>query len=1804
MMRQIGLIISAILLSFGAQSQTTQDTMDNPYWIDMMQDPSINFYKTQRAFELYWQNRPYQKGSGYKPFKRWEQSMFEIIDGQGNIPSPGSLDLEVEKYLKSRSPQSGVGIGTVGGTIGSGSATCQTTGNWVEIGPDYMPGNRTGQPNGLGRLNAVAFHPTDTNTIYVGAPAGGFWRSYDGGVTWATNTDSLASLGVSAIAVDPSSPDTIYIGTGDRDGSDSYGRGVFKTTDGGDTWVQMNTGMGNRIVGKLYIDPRNTQIILAATNGGVYRSTNGGSSWTQAIAGNFKDMTFDAVNPDIVYACQTSAKVYKSTNNGASFTQLTNGLPSGKYRACVAVTPDDTNFVYVLITNQRTYQGLYLSTDRGASFTQMSNSPNIMDYSTTGSGTGGQAWYDLDLAIDPNDKSVVNVCGVNIFQSLDSGKTWKINAHWTGSGGAPAVHADHHVMEYQPGTDALFSGNDGGLHFTKDLGKSWTELSEGLGIAQIYRIGQSATVQNTMVNGYQDNGTGWYENGKWFTVVGGDGMDCVVDPSDVNYAYSALYYGDVRRIRNGYSQGTIAKNGKNGITESGGWVTPYCLREGNPGTMFIGYKNIWRSTNIKATSVNSVTWTKISNNVAGSNGQNIIHVENSPANSDILYVSRSGNKFFKSTNVNAAAPTWTDLTSNLPNNSSVLWIESHATNPNRVWICQSNKVYQSDNGGSSWNNISTGLPNIPILSLVFDSSSKYQGMYAGTYMGVFYRDTTMTSWIWYNDNMPINTRVRDIEIYYSPNGRSQSHVVCGTYGRGNWRSPLYDEDQLTPVAGFEFDNKRTCQGQTLTFSDTSLNLPTNWYWKFSPNTVSFVNGTDSCSQNAEVQFTATGTYDITFYAENCVGYDSVIMTGAIEVHPPIKSAPCEPHCKNPNSSAKLGVYGVQVDAYNFTSSGTRDDGSYVDLGCTEIMELKTDTFYLSTITTGPNYKEYVHVYIDFNNDGDFDDTGELVWQTYEKPTHSDTLKIPSGAVTNTLLRMRVMSDYNQITGPCDTLNYGQTEDYGIILDASIPTPNFGIDTNRICRNEKITLTDSSTGPIYNQRWVVSKYGLLTYKSDSAGPITFILPDTGWYYAELILNDSIVSKRIDSIVYVAPYPTSTLSIIGGSATACVGDNIRLKNTTDQKTGTFSWWKNNVKMGTLSDSIITLGNVAVGDSGTYHSEIEYNGCTAVANSIKVSINPLPIAQFSVTDRDSCLAGNFIRLQDNSTISTGSTTPTWHFGGGTVATSSTPLHNYSDTGTYVIRLVTESAFGCTDTLDKIYSVHPDPTAGFTHNNSPQCLATNNFIYTNTSTISKGSLNFNWDLGDGSTTNLKDVTHAYGTAGTFDVSLIVTSDQNCDDTTTIQVDVANSPVADFDIQNIDSCSQNNNFDFINQSSIASGIISQYDWDFGNGATTSAVDSVNFAYSGTGAYSVRLIALGNGGCRDTISKTVRIHPSPIADIVITDTSACFNGHSIIIGNNSSLPGGGGLTYTWDFGDMNTSSSTTPPAITYASEGDYLIRLNAETSNGCISVDSQLVRIFASPVAAFEGDSACVGEAVQFTNNSTIGSGTIDQYNWSFGDGQVSSLPDPNHVYLGAGTYEVKLVVVSDEGCSDSLINKTAARVFTNPKADFTVEKLSSFDRLTTMLFTEQALDGAIWTWTIDGTNVSGGQTYEHTFSDTGTYNVGLWVESANGCRDSISQNIFVFPDSELLVPTSFSPNDDNLNDVFKPLGVSFVKEYEIEIFNRWGNRVFESTDPNIGWDGTYGGKKVMPGQYVVIVRVTDFNNLKSTYNGMLTISR
>ena len=849
------LIITLLLLNNSLHSQD---------WIEKMQDGKTNFYDVQKQFYKDQQQRQariekdkdesgnlQEEEGGFLQFKRWENFMAPRVYPTGNRFNPSIVADEYQKYISNMSTNK-----------------VAMAGNWSLIGPvSTVPTS-----GGSGRLNFVRVDPKNVNNLFVGSPGGGLWTSKDGGATWATNTDKLGVLGATDIAIDPNNSSIMYLATGDGDGSDTYSQGVLKSTDGGTTWIATGLNWTNaqaRSISKLLIDPTNTSILLAATNNGIYRSTDAAATWTQVQAGGFKDMEFKPGDPTVVYAAGTG--FYRSSNNGTSFTAVTSGLPasSAVSRLAIAVTVADPNYVYVVASKPAPsygYQGIYLSTNGGTSFTSKSTSPNLLGWVTAGSDADGQGWYTLSIAASPTNKAEVVVGGVNIWRSTDSGTNWTINAHWTGSG-APYVHADIHDLVYLNGTSTYFSACDGGLFKTTSGGSSWSDLSKGLQIAEAYGLGMSTTNAALTFSGWQDNGTVKQSGTAWSRVLGGDGMKCFIDWSNDQYMFGEQYNGSLQMSSNGGGSFSAITSG---ITETGGWVTPWMQDPTTAATIYAGFVNIWKSTN------RGSSWSKIS---AFTSTTSIVQLAVAPSDSKYIYAT-TGTALYKTAN---GGTSWTTINSNLPG-GSITYIAVSSSDPNRVWVTfsgfsNSTKVFETRNGGTTWINRSASLPNIPVNCVVYQKNSK-DAIYIGTDLGVYYRDSTLNVWQPFFNGLP-NVEIFQLEIHYGSN-----KLRAATYGRGLWESGLYTPGAYAPVANFSSSSAIGCSGLTVQFNDQSSGPPTSWNWSFPGG-----NPSTSTLQNPVIVYGTPGTYSVSLTSNNANGNDTKTINSFVVVNSSPLSAP-------------------------------------------------------------------------------------------------------------------------------------------------------------------------------------------------------------------------------------------------------------------------------------------------------------------------------------------------------------------------------------------------------------------------------------------------------------------------------------------------------------------------------------------------------------------------------------------------------------------------------------------------------------------------------------------------------------------------------------------------------------------------------------------------------------------------------------------------------------------------------------------------------------------------------------------------
>jgi photosystem II stability/assembly factor-like uncharacterized protein len=743
----------------------------------------LTFFDYQKAFNDYWEpfnlkngfykdeNGKTQKAHGWKQFKRWEylwESQIDIKTGEFPNVNPREVYHKWQQTHNTKAPKSA---------------------NWQVMGPSSSGGGYAG----IGRINTIAFHPTDNNTYWIGAPAGGLWKTTDNGSTWTNLTDDNAVLGVSDILFfdDLDNPNTLYIATGDRDAWDNRSIGVLKSTDGGETWNSTDlsyTLQENVMVNRLLADPDDNQTIIAATSVGVYKTVDGGSNWeTQLTSIEFKDMEFKPGAFNTMYGATTSGSVYRTTNGGQTWNET---LSTGRRRIELAVTPANAAYVYAIVSNyDNGLYGIYKSTDSGASFTQVwdgtAANQNLLGW-YGGDDDGGQGFYDLSIAASPIDEDIVLVGGVNTWKSNDGGNSWDLVGHWYGGLGAQATHADKHQLKFRDNGD-LFECNDGGVYLSTDNGNidTWVDKTNGLIISQIYKLSVSQTNDDEVILGLQDNGTKLTYDGNWADVMGGDGMECLIDYTDENIQYGTVYYGAIDRTTNHWQTSRdITPND----AEQGAWVAPYVIDPNNPMVLYAGYEDIYKTTD------RGDSWTKISDISSSSKLRSIAL---SPSNPGVIYTA-DPYSIYKTID---DGQNWENISNGLPSNS-ITNIAVKNDDPNTVWVTlggfDSRAIYETTNGGDTWTDISAGLPELPATSVVQNNLiSDEVHLYISTRIGIYFKKGN-DNWISYNTNLP-NVRVSELEIYYDYENINNSKLRAATYGRGLWESPLYLEETQAPV---------------------------------------------------------------------------------------------------------------------------------------------------------------------------------------------------------------------------------------------------------------------------------------------------------------------------------------------------------------------------------------------------------------------------------------------------------------------------------------------------------------------------------------------------------------------------------------------------------------------------------------------------------------------------------------------------------------------------------------------------------------------------------------------------------------------------------------------------------------------------------------------------------------------------------------------------------------------------------------------------------------------------------------------
>lgn len=1131
--------------------------------------------------------------AGYELYKRWETFMAPRVYPSGDKSLASKAYEEYVKYLNESSA----------GNRASNPNTISSA-TWQPIGPfgDLSGAN-------AGRLNAIRIDPTSSTGYWACAPAGGLWSTTNSGSTWNTNTNALTAIGCSDVAFDPTNSQNMWMASGDGDAGDCNSIGVLKSTNGGLTWsatgLSWTVSQGRRIY-KLLINPLNKNTIFAATTVGLYRTMNGGTSWTAVIgSGSISDIEYKPGDTTTVYA--VSSNFYRSTNGGASFSTITSGLPtsSSVQRYAIAVTPANAAYVYVVSSSNSNsgFLNFCQSTNSGSTFATIATTVNLLGWASAGNDTGGQGWYTLSIAASPTNANEVIVGGVNIWRTTNAGTSWSLFAHWTGSG-APYVHADIHDLIYKNGT-TIYASCDGGAFQTTNSGATWFPMNGNMNIAEIYKIGLSSTTYSRAITGHQDNGTNIF-NGSWIGTMGGDGMDCFIDRTNDNVMYGEQYQGSLNRTTNG---GTSWTGITSGITGTGAWVTPWHQDPATANTIYSGFQQMFKSTN------QGTSWTQMGT-LGGTSS--IVEFAIAPSNNQVIYVIQ-GNTVYKTTN---GGTSWTNVTGTLPTGSAQLtWIAVEDNDPNSVWVTFSgyssgNKVFQSVNGGTTWTNYSTGLPNLPANCVTYWNGTK-DGLYVGCDVGVYFRDSTMSSWVNYSAGLP-NVKISDLEIFY-PLGK----LRAASFGRSVWEADLYNTGNLAPIANFTSDKQYICPTMTVNFTDLSSFAPTSWSWTFQGGTPA-----TSTLQNPSISYATAGTYSVALSATNANGTSVMTKTLYITVSgvnnlPLVEgftSTTFPPaNWQNYDDAGDLIVWqrnasvgkpaaSMYFDNYNQDASNKRDEMRAPKMSFVGYTNVKM-YFDVAYARYDATYSDSLAVLVST-------DCGLSYTQLYLKggttlataPDKTVSIFSPTSTQwrTDTVYLNAYSGMGNVMVSFQNRGRYGQAIyiDNVNITGAALMAPSaaFTYTAGSACSGQPIYFGDQSTnGPT---SWSWSFPGGTPSTSSVKNP-TVTYSSGGTYTVTLTSTNGVgPSTPTTQTVTVNASPTVSAS----SATICAGQSATLNGS-----GATSYtWSTGANTSSISVTPTT--------STTYSLTGATSGCSGTS-TVAVTVNPLPVVSMSVASNTDC-------------------------------------------------------------------------------------------------------------------------------------------------------------------------------------------------------------------------------------------------------------------------------------------------------------------------------------------------------------------------------------------------------------------------------------------------------------------------------------------------------------------------------------------------------------------------------------------------------
>ncbi|MEO8665598.1 MAG: T9SS type A sorting domain-containing protein [Ignavibacteria bacterium] len=718
--------------------------------------------------------------------------------------------------------------------------------SWFQIGPGNIGG----------RIRSIIIHPTTPSLILIGAVAGGVWKSTNSGDNWLPKMEIDDPCSIGCMLMDKTDPSVVYAGSGEGwgNGDAVYGGGIYKSADFGETWTKLpSTFAGGAFhsfrnvlqlsqddAGNVYAATKNSYTKHGGgdytTAGGLFKSTNAGSTWTKISSPFFADNYFNPTDVHaytssvILYAVNkngaTYGGIYKTTTGGATWTKILAGLPPTGYKRIAFAKDPSSDDIYAVFQSEDEssggdagLKGIFKSTDMGSTWSSVASPPKI---TSTGmlSYLGKQGWYDNVIAIDPFSASKIYAGGIDLMKTTNSGTNWSQLTYWHAFYGTPVVHADHHVIAFDPSTPGkIYSGNDGGIYRSTDDGVSWTSLNNGLFITQFYSGATYKTGPAAIYGGTQDNGHLKFSTfTTWTSVFGGDGGYSAQSQTDPLTSYEEYVNLDISKTTDGGSTWFPATSGLTDATLGSEclFIAPFSMSEISSSVLIAGSNEVWLTTD------GAGSWTGVGGGVPSGEFISAVTVLGVSA-PFIGFAGSTVGKIYKCVSLDpglGTSNTWAEITPPPTNGSWVRRIVVKPGEPEKIIACYSGynivppfadkHIWKTSNGGANWTDISVTLPNVPVHSVIHDPIELLT-LYAGTETGIYRSTDEGTTWSTFTFGMPSYVPVDELVLQ-----KESGILMAFTHGRS-----VFATDVPLPVELASFSSEVSANNVKLNWTTSN-----------------------------------------------------------------------------------------------------------------------------------------------------------------------------------------------------------------------------------------------------------------------------------------------------------------------------------------------------------------------------------------------------------------------------------------------------------------------------------------------------------------------------------------------------------------------------------------------------------------------------------------------------------------------------------------------------------------------------------------------------------------------------------------------------------------------------------------------------------------------------------------------------------------------------------------------------------------------------------------------------------------------